>query len=154
MNSSRAKAPRRKEGKAEYCTKVALPMSENELARIVVDVAYQIHRRLGPGLLESAYQAIMAYELRQRGLHVETEVPIPVVWGDVQLEIGFRVDLWVERLLLVELKSIDALVPVHKKQMLTYLRLTDTRLGLLINFGAELIKEGIVRLVNGLPDPT
>ncbi len=129
-------------------------MSENELARIVVDVAYQIHRRLGPGLLESAYQAIMAYELRQRGLHVETEVPIPVVWGDVQLEIGFRVDLWVERLLLVELKSIDALVPVHKKQMLTYLRLTDTRLGLLINFGAELIKEGIVRLVNGLPDPT
>lgn len=133
---------------------LGIAMSENELARIVVDVAYQIHRRLGPGLLESAYQAIMAYELRQRGLHVETEVPIPVVWGDVQLEIGFRVDLWVERLLLVELKSIDALAPVHKKQMLTYLRLTDTRLGLLINFGAELIKEGIVRLVNGLPDPT
>ena len=127
-------------------------MRENELAKIVVDVAYQIHRRLGPGLLESVYQAIMAYELRLRGLHVETEVPIPVVWGDMQLEIGFRGDLWIERLLLVELKSIEELAPVHKKQMLTYLRLTNTRLGLLINFGEELIKDGIVRLVNGLPD--
>ena len=127
-------------------------MRENELAKIVVDVAYQIHRRLGPGLLESVYQAIMAYELRLRGLHVETEVPIPVVWGDMQLEIGFRGDLWIERLLLVELKSIEELAPVHKKQMLTYLRLTNTRLGLLINFGEELIKDRIVRLVNGLPD--
>ena len=127
-------------------------MRENELAKIVVDVAYQIHRRLGPGLLESVYQAIMAYELRLRGLHVETEVPIPVIWGDMQLEIGFRGDLWIERLLLVELKSIEELAPVHKKQMLTYLRLTNTRLGLLINFGEELIKDGIVRLVNGLPD--
>ena len=127
-------------------------MRENELAKIVVDVAYQIHRRLGPGLLESVYQAIMAYELRLRGLHVETEVPIPVVWGDMQLEIGFRGDLWIERLLLVELKSIEELAAVHKKQMLTYLRLTNTRLGLLINFGEELIKDGIVRLVNGLPD--
>ena len=127
-------------------------MRENELAKIVVDVAYQIHRRLGPGLLESVYQAIMAYELRLRGLHVETEVPIPVIWGDMQLEIGFRGDLWIERLLLVELKSIEELAPVHKKQMLTYLRLTNTRFGLLINFGEELIKDGIVRLVNGLPD--
>ena len=127
-------------------------MRENELAKIVVDVAYQIHRRLGPGLLESVIQAIMAYELRLRGLHVETEVPIPVVWGDMQLEIGFRGDLWIERLLLVELKSIEELAPVHKKQMLTYLRLTNTRFGLLINFGEELIKDGIVRLVNGLPD--
>ena len=127
-------------------------MRENELAKIVVDVAYQIHRRLGPGLLESVYQAIMAYELRLRGLHVETEVPIPVVWGDMQLEIGFRGDLWIERLLLVELKSIEELAAVHKKQMLTYLRLTNTRLGLLINFGEELIKDRIVRLVNGLPD--
>ncbi|MBX9788303.1 MAG: GxxExxY protein [Pirellulales bacterium] len=127
-------------------------MRENELAAIVVDVAYQIHRRLGPGLLESAYQAIMSYELRLRGLHVETEVPIPVLWCDVRLEVGFRVDLWIERLLLVELKSIEALAPVHKKQMLTYLRITNSRLGLLINFGEELIKNGIVRLVNGLPD--
>ena len=94
----------------------------------------------------------MAYELRLRGLHVETEVPIPVVWGDMQLEIGFRGDLWIERLLLVELKSIEELAAVHKKQMLTYLRLTNTRFGLLINFGEELIKDRIVRLVNGLPD--
>ena len=127
-------------------------MRENELAKIVVDVAYQIHRRLGPGLLESVYQAIMAYELRLRGLHVETEVPIPVIWGDMQLEIGFRGDLWIERLLLVELKSIEELAAVHKKQMLTYLRLTNTRFGLLINFGEELIKDRIVRLVKGLQD--
>jgi GxxExxY protein len=118
-------------------------MRENELAKTVVDVAYQMHRRLGPGLLESVYQAIMAYELQQRGLHVETEVPIPVVWGEVQLEVGFRIDVWVERLLIVELKSVDSL---------TYLRLTDGRLGLLINFGAELIKDGIARVANGLPE--
>jgi GxxExxY protein len=127
-------------------------MRENELAKTVVDVAYQMHRRLGPGLLESVYQAIMAYELQQRGLHVETEVPIPVVWGEVQLEVGFRIDVWVERLLIVELKSVDSLAKVHKKQLLTYLRLTDGRLGLLINFGAELIKDGIARVANGLPE--
>lgn len=77
-------------------------MRENELAKTIVDVAYQMHRRLGPGLLESVYQAIMAYELQKRGLHVETEVPIPVVWGEVQLEVGFRIDVWVERLLIVD----------------------------------------------------
>lgn len=127
-------------------------MRENELAKTIVDVACQMHRRLGPGLLESVYQAIIAYELQQRGLHVETEVPIPVVWGEVRLDVGFRIDVWVERLLIVELKSVDSLAKVHKKQLLTYSRLTNGRLGLLINFGAELIKDGIARVANGLPE--
>ena len=125
-------------------------MTENELAKIVVDVAYQIHTRLGPGLLESVYQAVMLYELRKRGLQVEDEVPLPVIWDDVKLEVGFRVDLFVERKLVVELKSIEKIAPVHKKVLLTYLRLSDSRLGLLINFGEELIKNGISRVVNGL----
>lgn len=127
-------------------------MTENELAKIVVDVAYQIHTRLGPGLLESVYQAVMLYELRRRGLHVEDEVPLPVVWDDVKLEVGFRVDLFVERKLVIELKSIEKLAPVHKKVLLTYLRLSDSRLGLLINFGEELIKHGISRVVNNLQE--
>ena len=127
-------------------------MTENELAKIVVDVAYQIHTRLGPGLLESVYQAVMLYELRKRGLHVEDEVPLPVVWDDVKLEVGFRVDLFVERKLVIELKSIEKLAPVHKKVLLTYLRLSDSRLGLLINFGEELIKHGISRVVNNLQE--
>ena len=127
-------------------------MRENELAKIVVDVAFQIHTRLGPGLLESVYEAVMLHELRKRGLSVECQVPIPVAWDGIQLEIGFRVDLIVERLLVVELKSVEQIAPVHKKQLLTYLRLTDCRLGLLINFNTELIKNGISRVVNGLPN--
>ena len=125
-------------------------MHENEVAKIVVDVAYQIHSRLGPGLLESVYEAVMAHELRKRGLHVETQVPIPVEWDGVKLEVGFRADLIVERCVIVELKSIEQVHPVHKKCLLTYLRLADRRLGLLINFGTELIKDGISRVVNKL----
>jgi GxxExxY protein len=127
-------------------------MHENEIARIVVDVAYQIHMKLGPGLLESVYEAVMLYELRKRGLHVESQVPISVAWEEVQLEVGFRADLLVERKLIVELKSVERTAPVHKKQLLTYLRLANCRLGLLINFGAELIKDGVSRIVNGLSD--
>ena len=127
-------------------------MTENELATTVVDVAYHIHTNLGPGLLESVYQKVMAYEIRKRGLHVEEEVPLPVVWDDVKMEVGFRVDLFVERKLIVELKSIEKVAPVHKKTLLTYLRLSDCRLGLLINFGEELIKNGISRVVNGLKE--
>lgn len=127
-------------------------MTENELAKIVVDVAYQIHVRLGPGLLESVYQAIMLYELRKRGLFVEDEVPIPVIWDDVKLEIGFRADLIIERKLFVELKSVEQVAPVHKKQLQTYLRLTNCHLGLLINFNTVLIKDGITRVVNKLPE--
>jgi GxxExxY protein len=125
-------------------------MSENELATIVVDVAYQIHTRLGPGLLESGYQAIMLHELRKRGLFVEFEKPVPVVWDEIELEVGFRADLIVEHKLILELKSIEQIAKVHKKQLLTYMRLTKCRLGLLINFGAELIKDGISRVVDKL----
>jgi len=127
-------------------------MTENELAKIVVDVAFHIHSRLGPGLFESVYQAVLLYELRKRGLHVEDEVPVPVVWEEIKLEVGFRADLIVEHKLILELKSIEQIAPVHKKQLLTYLRLTNCHLGLLINFGVPLIKDGIYRVVNQLPE--
>src|SRR5207244_1653680 len=102
--------------------------------------------------LESVYREVMKHELTKRGLLVRTEVPIPVVYEEVKLEIGFRADLLVQELVIVELKSIEALAPVHKKQLLTYLRLADKRLGLLINFNVPLIKDGITRVVNGLRD--
>jgi GxxExxY protein len=127
-------------------------MHENEIARIIVDVAYQIHTRLGPGLLESVYRAVLIHELRKRGLRVEGEVGVPVVWEDVKVEVEFRADVIVEGKVIVELKSQEKVAPVHRKQLLTYLRLTNCRLGLLINFGAELIKAGFFRVVNGLPD--
>lgn len=127
-------------------------MSENEIAKVVVDAAYRIHIALGPGLLESAYQAILVHELRKRGLWVEDEVPVPVAWEAVQLEVGFRADLIVERKVVIELKSVETAAPVHKKQLLTYLRLTGCRLGLLLNFGAALMRDGITRVANGLPE--
>lgn len=127
-------------------------MSENELATIAVDVAYQIHSKLGPGLLESVYHAIMLHELRKRGLFVEFERPVPVIWDEVQLEVGFRADLIVERKLILELKSIEQIAKVYRKILLTYMRLTNCRLGLIINFGAELIKDGISRVVDKLEE--
>ncbi len=127
-------------------------MRENEVARIVVDVAFQIHTKLGPGLLESVYEAVMMHELQKRGLHVENQVAIAVEWDGVRLELGFRADLIVENCVIVELKSIEAVARVHKKILLTYLRLADRRLGLLINFGVELIKNGISRVVNRLEE--
>jgi GxxExxY protein len=123
---------------------------ENELAKSVVDAALKVHAALAPGLLESVYQSVLAYELRQRGSNVESEVSIPVIYGQVQIETAFRADLIVEDCLLIELKSIEQINPVHKKQLLTYLRLSDMKLGLLINFNEQLIKNGIHRVVNGL----
>ena len=125
-------------------------MHENDIAKIVVDAAYKIHTRLGPGLLESAYQVILAYELRTRGLRVETEVPMPVTYEGISLEIGFRADMVVEDLVILELKSVENVADVHKKQLLTYLRASGKRLGLLINFSAPIIRQGITRIVNGL----
>lgn len=127
-------------------------MTQNELAAIVVDTAFKNHSRLGPGLLESVYEAIMLYELRKRVLRAEKQVPVPVIWEEVQLEIGFRADIIVEGKLIIELKPCEAVEPVHKKQLFTYLRLTDCRLGLLINFNVPLIKNGISRVVNGLSE--
>lgn len=125
-------------------------MTENQIAREIVDAAYKIHTRLGPGLLESVYEAVLVYELEKRGLRVAHQKAIPVIYETVRLDIGFRADLIVEEKVIVELKSVEQVAPVHKKQLLTYLRLADKRLGLLINFGAELIKDGISRVVNGL----
>jgi GxxExxY protein len=127
-------------------------MNENEVARQIVDAAYKIHSTLGPGLLESAYQAILVYELQRRGLQIEAERPMPVVYEGMRLDIGFRADLIVEDKVIVELKSVEQIASVHKKQLLTYLRLADKRLGLLINFGSPLIKDGITRIVNHLEE--
>jgi GxxExxY protein len=127
-------------------------MNENEISKIIVDAALQVHRRTGPGLLETVYEVILAYELRKRGLKVERQVPVPIVYDELCFDEGFRADLIVENTVIVELKSVEETHPVHAKQVLTQLRMSNRRLGLLINFGAGLIKNGIERIVNGLPD--
>ena len=123
-------------------------MDIEELAAIVIDCGFQLHKNMGPGLLESVYEAIMADQLRRRGLHVQRQVQIPICYDGIELAEGFRADLLVEGLLLVELKSVERLSPLHGKQVLTYLRLLDRPLGLLINFGGETFKEGAKRIVN------
>jgi len=125
-------------------------MTENELSKIIVDTAYQIHHKLGPGLLESVYEEIMYYELSKQGVNVEQQKGIPVIWDELRMEIGFRADLIVEKKVIIELKSVEAIAPVHPKQLLTYLKLTGLKLGLLINFNEPLIKNGITRIVNNL----
>ena len=125
-------------------------MHENELSKIIVNAAFKIHTTLGPGLLESVYEAVLAYELEKRGCKVVKQQPIPVIYEDVKLDIGFRADLIVNRKVIIEVKSTEAIAPVHAKQLRTYLRLTDLHLGLLINFNVELIKDGIKRVVNNL----
>ncbi len=125
-------------------------MTENEIAKQVVDAAYKIHTTLGPGLFETVYEVILAYELKKRGLMVVQQQAIPIVYEEVRFEEGYRADLIVEDKIIVELKSIEAVSKIHKKQLLTYLKLADKRLGLLINFGALLIKDGISRVVNKL----
>lgn len=125
-------------------------MHENEISGIIVDAAFKIHSTLGPGLLESVYETILAYELRQRGLDVIVQQAIPVVYEEVQLELGFRADLIVAQKVVIEIKSVETIAPVFAKQLRTYLRLMDLKLGLLINFNVNLIKEGITRVVNNL----
>jgi GxxExxY protein len=127
-------------------------LTENEIAQVIVDAGFQIHRQLGPGLLESVYEIALAFELRKRGLRVERQVPMPVKYGSILFEEGFRADLIVNDLVIIEIKSVEKVISVHKKILLTYLRLTDKRLGLLINFGSELFKDGVSRVVNGLPE--
>lgn len=127
-------------------------MTENDIAREVVDAALTVHRALGPGLLESVYEAALAYELRERGLGVQRQVSIPIRYRNVIFDEGFRADLIVGGKIIVEVKSVERTAPVHGKQLLTHLRLSDLRLGLLINFNVELIKNGIKRVVNGLDE--
>lgn len=127
-------------------------MHENEVSGAVIDTAVRIHMQLGPGLLESVYERILEHEVRKRGYKVERQVPIAVVYDGLVFDEGFRADLIVENLVVAELKSIETLAPVHSKQLLTYLRLTHKRLGLLINFLQVRLKDGIRRIANGLPD--
>jgi GxxExxY protein len=125
---------------------------ENEIAAQVVDAAVRIHKELGPGLLESVYEAVLAHELSARGLRVARQVSIPIRFEGLTFDEGFRADLLVENLVIVELKSVQALSDVHRKQTLTYVRLARLRLGLLLNFGGALMKDGIVRIAHGLPE--
>lgn len=122
----------------------------NQISGAIVDAAFHIHSKLGPGLLESVYEIILAKELERREFFVERQRPVPIEFEGLHFEEGFRADLIVEHTIIVELKSVETLAPVHSKQLLTYLRLLDYRLGLLINFGAPLLKDGIKRIVNKL----
>lgn len=125
-------------------------MTENETAAVIVDACFKVHTTLGPGLLESVYEAVLAYELGVRGLSVQRQFQVPLVYEGMQFDEGFRADLVVGEKVLVELKSLEKVLPVHKKQLLTYLRLSSKKLGLLVNFGEFLIKDGITRVANGL----
>ncbi len=125
-------------------------MTENEISAIVVDICYKMHVKLGPGLLESVYEAILYYELTKKGLAVERQKALPVFWDELKLDIGFRTDLIVENKLILEIKSIEKITEVHAKQIMTYLKITQIKLGLLINFNVPLIKFGITRIVNNL----
>lgn len=125
-------------------------MSANAIAQQIVDAAYRVHKTLGPGLLESVYETALAYELEKRGLRIARQQVIPVVYEAVRMHTGFHADLVVEDAVIVEIKAVENLAPVHKKQLLTYLKLADKRLGLLINFNVALIKDGITRIANGL----
>jgi GxxExxY protein len=124
----------------------------NELTKLIVDAGLEIHKELGPGLLETVYETVLARELTLRGLHVLRQVSLPVTWKGEALENSFRADLIVEGRVIVELKSVEQIAAVHKKQVLTYLKLTGMKVGLLLNFGTELFRDGIHRLANGIED--
>ena len=123
-------------------------MELNQITGQIVDAAMKVHTKLGPGLLESAYQACLAYELRQRGLRVETEVELPIQYEGIQLDVGYRLDLLVESQVIVELKSVEKVIPLYEAQLLSYLKLSGLKIGLLINFNAVRLKDGITRLAN------
>ena len=127
-------------------------MTENEIGTIVVDAAVKIHMALGPGLLESVYEVVLAHELSKRGLHVERQVPIAIEYDGIRFDEGFRADIIVGKKVVLELKSVEKVTAAHKKQIQTYLRLTDCKLGYLLNFGAALMKQGITRAVNNLEE--
>jgi GxxExxY protein len=127
-------------------------MNENEIGFIIVDTAVYLHKKLGPGLLESVYETILMKLLVRKGLHVQRQVPIPIELEGEQFDEGFRADLLIEGKVIIELKSVEKINPAHKKQLLTYLKLTNTKLGFILNFGAELMKHGIERVINGILD--
>ncbi len=125
-------------------------MTENEIGDIVVDCAIQLHRAIGPGLLENVYEVILAHELESKGLEVNRQVPIPIKYNGITFEEGFRADIIVENMVILELKSVESVSNIHKKQLLTYLKLTNLKLGYLLNFGEELMVHGMTRIVNEL----
>ena len=124
-------------------------MTENEIAKQILDAVFTVHTKLGPGLLESVYEAVVAYELKKRGLTAERQKPMPIMYDNIRFDEAFRSDLVVNRKVIAELKSVEALLPVHAKQLLTQLRLSGLKLGLLINFGEAHLKNGIKRVING-----
>jgi len=124
----------------------------NGLTEQIIGAAIEVHRALGPGLLESAYEACLAYELQERGLKVERQVPLPVVYKGVRIDCGYRLDLVVENAVVVEIKAVDSLAPVHQAQLLSYLKLSGYKVGLLINFNVKVLRDGIRRLVSHFPD--
>jgi GxxExxY protein len=127
-----------------------LAKNENELSKIILDAAFRVHTAIGPGLLESAYEACLAFELRNEGLNVLTQVPLPLVYRDVKLDVGYRLDLLVEDLVVVEIKSVDSLIAIHQAQIISYLKLSGKKLGILINFNTLHLRDGIKRVVHGL----
>jgi GxxExxY protein len=127
-------------------------MEENHLGRILLDVAFEVHRTLGPGLLESVYEVVLAHEFRQKGIEVERQVPVSVKYAGLRFEEGFRADLIIQNKLIVELKCVEKVSNAHRKQLLTYLRLTGLKLGFILNFSAAVMKDGVIRVVNGLDD--
>jgi GxxExxY protein len=127
-------------------------MTENEIAKQILDAAFLVHTKLGPGLLESVYEVIIAYELKKRGLTAERQKAMPIIYDDIRFDEAFRSDIVVNGKVIAELKSVEALLPVHAKQVLTQLRLSGLKLGLLINFGEAHLKNGIKRIINGRLD--
>jgi GxxExxY protein len=125
-------------------------MNENEIATLLLDAAFTIHRHLGPGLLESVYKECLFQEAKIHGLEMAREIPVPLIYKNVRMETGFRADLMAEKKVIVEVKSIEAIADIHKAQLLTYLKLSGIKLGILINFNVPLLKEGIRRMVNNL----
>lgn len=126
-------------------------MDENEISAAVVDAAIQIHRRLGPGLYESVYEAILAHELVKRGLQIKRQVAVALQYDELTFDEAFKADLLVENKVMIELKSLETLLPVHRTQLLTYIKLANVRLGLLLNFGATFMKDGVERVANHMP---
>lgn len=124
----------------------------NKITETIIGAAINVHRALGPGLLESAYEACLVYDLAQAGLKVENQKPLPVVYRGVKLECGYRLDLMIENEVIVEIKSVEKLLPIHKAQLMSYLKLSDCGVGLLINFNVKVLKDGIQRVVNNFPD--
>lgn len=125
-------------------------MSENDISFDIRGAAFKVHTELGPGLLESVYETALSYEHRQKGYDVKTQIGIPLVYADIKMDIGFRLDIIVNDLVIVEIKSVESLIDVHHKQLLTYLKLSDKKLGLLINFNSSSLKDSIIRIVNKL----